>query len=81
MTAEKCGPSHYAFEGSKLLLNFATSAAGGVKVELQHPDGTPIPGFTLADCQELIGNDIKRTVTFAGRDLRRLAGQAVRCDS
>jgi hypothetical protein len=66
------------FQGSKLLLNFATSAAGGVKVELQRPDGTPIRGFTLADCQELIGNDIERAVTFAGGNLRRLAGQAVR---
>jgi hypothetical protein len=66
------------FQGSNLLLNFATSAAGGVKVELQHLDGTPIPGFTLADCQELIGNDIERAVTFAGGDLRRLAGQPVR---
>ncbi len=60
------------FQGSKLLLNFATSAAGSVKVELQSADGTPIPGFTLADCSELIGNDIERTVAFAGRRSRRL---------
>ena len=66
------------FQGSKLLLNFATSAAGGIRVEIQDEGGTPIPGFTLADCQELIGNDIERAVTFASGDLRRLAGQAVR---
>ncbi|HEY2157137.1 MAG TPA: hypothetical protein VGH33_16030 [Isosphaeraceae bacterium] len=66
------------FQGSRLLLNFATSAAGGIKVEVQREDGTPIPGFTLADCQELIGNDIERAVTFASGDLGRLAGQAVR---
>jgi hypothetical protein len=66
------------FRGSKLLLNFATSAAGGIRVEIQDEGGTPIPGFTLADCRELIGNDIERAVTFASGDLRRLAGQAVR---
>jgi hypothetical protein len=67
-----------SFQGSKLLLNFATSAAGGIRVEMQDEGGTPIPGFTLADCQELIGNDIERAVTFASGDLHRLAGQAVR---
>ena len=66
------------FQGSKLLLNFATSAAGGVKVELQRPDGTPIPGFALADCAELIGNEIERAVSFSGGDLGELAGQPVR---
>ena len=66
------------FQGSKLVLNFATSAAGGVRVEVQRPDGTPIPGFALADCRELIGNEIERAVSFAGGDLDALAGQAVR---
>lgn len=66
------------FHGSTLLLNFATSAAGGIRVEVQDEGGTPIPGFTLADCRELIGNDIERAVTFASADLRRLSGQAVR---
>lgn len=66
------------FQGSNLALNYATSAAGGVRVEVQRPDGSPIPGFTLADCRELIGNEIERAVTFAGGDLRGLAGQAVR---
>ncbi len=66
------------FSGSRLSLNFATSAAGGVKVEIQRPDGTPIPGFALDDCAELIGNEINRPVVFAGGDLSSLAGQPVR---
>ncbi|WP_337177775.1 hypothetical protein [Paludisphaera sp.] len=65
------------FRGSRLLLNFATSAAGGIRVEIQRPDGTPIPGFALADCAELIGNEIERPVAFAG-GLDSLAGQPVR---
>jgi hypothetical protein len=47
------------FEGKKLILNFATSAAGEIKVELQDAHGTPIPGFTLADAKPLIGDAIK----------------------
>jgi hypothetical protein len=66
------------FQGSRLLLNFATSAAGGVRVEIQRPDGTPVPGFALADCTELIGNEIERAATFAGGGLDALAGQPVR---
>lgn len=66
------------FRGSRLLLNFSTSAAGGVRAEVQRPDGTPIPGFALADCAELIGNEVERAVTFAGGDLGELAGQPVR---
>lgn len=66
------------FQGSRLLLNFATSAAGGVKVELQRLDGTPIPGFALGDCPELIGNEIERAVVFSGGGLDELVGQPVR---
>lgn len=66
------------FQGARLLLNFATSAAGGVRVEVQDPDGTPIPGFALADCEELIGNDIERAATFAGGGLGGLVGRPVR---
>lgn len=66
------------FQGSRLLLNFATSAAGGIRVEVQRPDGTPVPGFALADCTELIGNEIERAATFAGGGLDALAGQPVR---
>jgi hypothetical protein len=66
------------FEGSRLLLNFATSAAGSVKVEVQDAEGRPVPGFSLADCEELIGNRIERVVSFKGGSLERLAGKAVR---
>lgn len=66
------------FQGSKLLLNFATSAAGSLKVELQTPDGRPIPGFALEDCAEMIGNEIERAAEFAGGGLEKLNGQPVR---
>jgi hypothetical protein len=67
------------FAGRHLFLNFATSAAGGVKVELQSADGQALPGFSLADCQEQIGNELDRLVSWkAGADLGALGGKPVR---
>lgn len=67
------------FDGSRLELNFASSAAGGVRVEIQDADGKPLPGFALADCPPHFGDSVERTVRWQdGADLRRLAGQTVR---
>jgi hypothetical protein len=67
------------FAGCALSLNFATSAAGGVKVELQDANGQPFPGFSLADCQEQIGNELERVVNWkGGANLSTLAGKPVR---
>ena len=52
------------FTGKRLSLNFATSAAGGVRVEIQDAAGQPIPGYTLDESIELIGNEIDRTVSW-----------------
>ena len=67
------------FSGRELRLNFATSAAGTIRVELQRPDGTPIPGFSLADCQEVFGDTVDRTVHWQGNArLADLNGEPVR---
>jgi hypothetical protein len=67
------------FSGKELEINFSTSAAGSVKVELQDPAGKPIEGFSLADCQEQIGNEIDRVVSWKkGSDVSALAGKPVR---
>lgn len=67
------------FKGKQLLINFATSAAGSVKVEIQDADGRPIPGFTLADSNKTIGNEIERAVSWKGKtDLASLAGRPIR---
>ena len=60
-------PSRSRSPASKLTLNFSTSAAGGVRVELQAPDGQPIPGFALADCQEVFGDEIAAHRLVEGR--------------
>ena len=67
------------FKGSRLEINYATSAAGGLRIEMQDPKGQPIPGFTLEDCPEIIGDQIERNVAWKGDpDLRSLSGKAVR---
>jgi hypothetical protein len=67
------------FRGDRLILNFSTSAAGTIRVEIQDADGKPIPGFALADCSEVFGDTLERTVTWKqGADVSKLAGQPVR---
>lgn len=67
------------FSGKELSLNFSTSAAGGIRVEIQDVEGKPIPGFTLADSVETIGNEIDRVVRWkSGSDIGALAGKPVR---
>ena len=66
------------FTGKSLGLNFSTSAAGGIRVEIQTPDGKPIPGFSLDDCPEIFGDELARTVSWGDADLGKLSGQPVR---
>jgi hypothetical protein len=67
------------FAGKELELNVATSAAGGIRVELQDPQGRPLAGYSLADCPELIGDQLDRTVAWKqGADLSPLAGKPVK---
>jgi hypothetical protein len=69
----------FTFTGSKLEVNFETSAAGGLRVEIQDEGGKPFPGFALTDCPETIGDEIDRIVSWsAGTDVGSLAGKAVR---
>lgn len=67
------------FEGSALVLNFATSAAGSIRVAVLEESGQPRPGFGLEDCAALIGNEIARTVAWKdGSSVAALAGTTVR---
>ncbi len=69
----------FTFAGDALEINFSTSAGGGLRFELQNSDGTALPGFALADCQEQIGNELDRVVTWkSGTSLKELVGKPVR---
>jgi len=67
------------FDGEQLVLNFSSSAAGSIRVELQGADGSPIPGFTLRESEEIFGDDLHRVVPWKdGQNLAALAGKPVR---
>ena len=66
------------FAGFKLSLNYATSALGSVRVELQDELGLPLPGFSLEDCAPLFGDTIDRTVRWKGGSLAAISGKPVR---
>ena len=67
------------FAGSQLAINFSTSAAGSVRVEIQDDHGKPVPGLALADCRELFGDTIDRIVSWKSvAKLSSLAGKPVR---
>lgn len=69
----------FRFSGSKLLLNYSTSAPGGIRTEIQDASGAPVAGFSLADSVEMIGDQIERAATWkSGTDVSRLAGTTVR---
>ena len=67
------------FKGDKLIINFATSAAGYIKVEIQDTDGNAIKGFELKNSSEIIGNEIEKIVSWKNNpDLKQLNGKPVR---
>ncbi|MGQ9671658.1 MAG: hypothetical protein ACUVV5_00820 [Candidatus Aminicenantales bacterium] len=67
------------FQGQSLVINFSTSAAGTVLVEIQDERGVSIPGYSLSDCPDIYGDEIERAVAWrSGPSLSRLAGKPVR---
>ena len=54
------------FAGRELEINYATGAAGSVRVEIQDAEGEAIPGYALDDCDEIIGDEIERAVSWKG---------------
>jgi hypothetical protein len=67
------------FRGNRLRLNLDTGSMGTAFVELQDADGKLIPGFTLADCEEIGGNYIDQQVYWKGKpDVSSLAGEPIR---
>jgi len=67
------------FDGDSLKINYATSAAGSIRIELQDADGDPVPGYSSEECDEIYGDQLDRTVTWQGKgDVGELAGKPVR---
>jgi len=68
------------FEGGNLAINAETSAAGGIRVEIQEIGGEPIEGYSLDDCPEIFCDDVQHVVRWKARggDLRSLEGKPIR---
>ena len=68
-----------AFEGGRLELSLDGSAGGWLQVEIQSPDGTPIDGYGINDCDTIRGNSFTKTITWRGlSDMSRLAHTPIR---
>lgn len=67
------------FKGSSLKINFGTSAAGYILVELLDEKGIPIPGFSFENCIPVIGNEIDRQVMWkTDNSLKNLENKIIR---
>lgn len=67
------------FRGGQLEMNYSTSAAGSVRVEIQDEAGQPLAGYSLADARESIGDEIVGGAIWkAGPSVAALAGKPVR---
>ena len=65
--------------GKTLLLNYATSAARSVQVEIQDEHGKPLPGYSLAESDLLFGDELDADVKWkSGNDLSGMIGKPVR---
>ena len=69
----------FTFKGDNLFINFSTSAAGEIKVEIQNENGKVIPGFSAEDCRIIIGNEIGKKVSWGKENvLKALEGKMIR---
>jgi hypothetical protein len=71
--------SPFRFDGKALSLNFRTSTAGFIRVELQDFMGRPLKGYSLDESVELRGDELEgRACWKQGHDVSALAGQLIR---
>lgn len=69
----------FRFSGDKLFINFSTSAAGYVKVEILDLHGNKTKGFELENSSEIIGNEIEKEVSWKGKpNLNELSGKPIK---
>ncbi len=69
----------FTFTGQHLEINYSSSAAGSIRIEVQDQKGNPIPGFTLQESLEIIGNEVKRQVCWKKNvDVSELAAKPIR---
>lgn len=69
----------FRYTGDQLEINFSTSGAGRLRIELQDAEGKPLPGFALEDCPPIYGDRIDQIVQWGeSANLKEHAGKPVR---
>jgi hypothetical protein len=69
----------FIFAGNRLVVNYATSAAGSIHFELQDEAGRPLPGFEMSASEDLFGDEIAHEVRWgSGTDVGSLKGKTIR---
>ncbi|MBT4693383.1 MAG: hypothetical protein HOB73_08575 [Planctomycetaceae bacterium] len=67
------------FTGQQLHVNYSTSAAGSLYVELQDLDGQPLSGFTQQDSLEHYGDSTEQVIRWkSGPNVSTLTGKPIR---
>ncbi len=66
------------FAGEELRLNASTSAAGGLRVELQDEQGLGLAGFRADDMLPWYGDELDAPIRWTGGSLAPFAGRPVR---
>jgi hypothetical protein len=67
------------FTGNMLYLNYSTSAAGSVRVEIQYADGSAVPGFELSQSRVHFRDYLKHQIKWiGGSDVSSLQGTSIR---
>lgn len=67
------------FAGDRLLLNYATSAAGLIQVEVQDERGRPLPGLSFDDMEPMYGDELEGEARWtSGATLEAVQGKPVR---
>ena len=69
----------FTFKGKELVINYSTSTAGSIRVEIQDANGARQEGFALGSCPPIYGDSIEEVVAWqGGSNLSRLAGKPIR---
>lgn len=54
----------FVVEGEALEINYSTSVAGSIRVEILDANGQPVPGFRLDECAEIFGDEMSGAVEW-----------------
>lgn len=69
----------FIFKGRELEINYSTSAAGEIRIEIQDADGKPLQGYSMEDSGSIIGNEIAGIASWSGnKNISLLSSKPVR---